>query len=430
MSVRNSTSKTQQVILSKRIELRPKHLIFLILLISVFSEALIDELGVSNLVIYANDIVLIALLLYMIVDGLRRKLFSNQKGSLVVFFLFFLVTIISTFFNFESFFLTLWGYRTLLRGFIFFFACTIYLSPKDFLSIANFAFYIQIINFLLVLYQYFVLGLYMDTLGGIFGHGNGGLLNPFQAILFAFYLARYVAQRKGLIRLIIITFTSLVIAALAEEKAFFVYLVVDVVIIVLLNKPSLKTVLFLIICFLCLYFAFNVLGQVNNTTFNMMSDFNWLVEYANDSYGISRLDPYSYINSHYFRNDWIKYLFGYGVGNCNYSSFSIFTSSFYLRNHAINYMWFTHAFVLLETGYVGFILFVAFFLYLILFSYCNRKSLSYYASFEIAVAVVAILSMMFSSSLIMNGSFFIYFALASIYIMGKSQGKKFKRGNK
>lgn len=80
-------------------------------------------------------------------------------------------------------------------------------------------------------------------------------------------------------------------------------------------------------------------------------------------------------------------------------------------------MWFTHSFVLLETGYLGLISFASIFLYLLIYAFRRRKEAGYVANFEIAITLVVLLSIMFASSLIMNGAYFIYFALASIYVV-------------
>lgn len=404
-----------------RINIHPKHLIFLILLISVFSEIFIDELGLPSYIVYINDLAMCLLIVWMFVDCLYHKGFRIDKGISTFILIFVLITAISTILNYTSILLTLWGYRTLLRGIVFFLAAVVYISPRDLLKIYNVAFYVQILNFVLALYQYFILGLYQDRLGGIFGHGNGALLNPFHAILVAFYLSRYLFKKKGIFRLLFIIITSLIIAALAEEKAYFVYLIVVVFVVVFLYKPSLKSIALVLLCGVTLYLTMVLMGSVNEGFgLDFISNPQGMIDYANNAYGISRLDPYSYINERFFKDDWLKYLFGYGVGNCNYSgTFAFFTSSFYRLYNSVNYMWFTHSFVLLETGYLGLISFASIFLYLLIYAFRRRKEAGYVANFEIAITLVVLLSIMFASSLIMNGAYFIYFALASIYVVQK-----------
>jgi O-antigen ligase len=54
-------------------------------------------------------------------------------------------------------------------------------------------------------------------------------------------------------------------------------------------------------------------------------------------------------------NNLLNILFGIGLGNADYSNYSMFTSKFYNDYSFLHYQWFSSLFVFLETGMVGLI---------------------------------------------------------------------------
>ena len=137
-------------------------------------------------------------------------------------------------------------------------------------------------------------------------------------------------------------------------------------------------------------------------------------------YGISRVNPFSQIDSRFFRGDLMKKIFGLGYGNCSQSeNLQIFQSEFYLKNIHFQYYWFATAYTYLENGICGLMS------YLILVIGCIYESLKSIIrktnrnlgifSFMLSFAYVFIF--FYNQSLITSAGYIFYFALAGIFII-------------
>ena len=64
-----------------------------------------------------------------------------------------------------------------------------------------------------------------DFVHGLFANGAGA--NTFSAVLFAYYLNAYLNGREPVWTVAFVAVTSIMIAAMAEEKTFFLYFIVS-----------------------------------------------------------------------------------------------------------------------------------------------------------------------------------------------------------
>lgn len=407
-----------------KLTIAPKKITLFVLFWTIISDTLIAELKFPSYIQYFNDIAWIILLYFIF----KRNFFEKFKMwhlqsinfSLIIYAL---ACMISSIVNLVNPLLIIWAVRNTARFYIFYIACVLYFQKKDVIVIFDKFFVIQIISFVISLYQYFILGYHMDTLGGIFGHGNGAALNTFQALLFAYYLNGFLKKKQPFYKLVIITITSLIIAALAEEKAFFVYLIIVTFGTVILNKPTLKTIIIIAGLFFSIPIAMNLLASVNESwNLEVLTDVNRSLKYMDQSYGLSRLNPFPQIKSLFFGNSIVKNLFGIGFGaseNCDATL--IFTSDFYRKYGYLQYFDFTHQKKFIELGLLGFASYLLFFIITIINSlnmiFIKRKK-EYQNYTMVVFAAVALISCMFSGALIYNDAYIIYFGLAvsSIYI--------------
>ena len=58
---------------------------------------------------------------------------------------------------------------------------------------------------------------------------------------------------------------------------------------------------------------------------------------------LNRLTAIQELYSKFFKGDIIHTLFGFGLGNCEQSSFSFLQSAFYNQYSYLHYRWFSHA---------------------------------------------------------------------------------------
>jgi hypothetical protein len=388
-----------------------KFSIYLIILISIISGGLISDFGFPSTIKYLSDIGCLLLLLCLIIERLSAHFSYNKIPKAVYFTLFLLIflDVIGSFINFQSLLLTISGYRTLFRFFVFYIGCFTFLKKHDIVLIFKMFFVFQFFNLILAFYQFSVLGLFEDKLGGFFGHGNGAALNVFQALLFAYYYVAFLFKKEPFYKLIFVIASAFIISALAEEKAFFLYFFI-ILILGLILKPNFRAFVYDLILIAVCFLGFLLLGKVNvNDSFGFLFNFGSLYSYADISYGISRINPYPTINSYFFKNNPLLYLFGFGLGNCNYSEIPGLSSGFYYNYASTNYNYFSHSFLLLSTGYVGFLLYC---LFILLNSHFGIKKRTLLGFVTAIYSIVLLVSMMAAPSLIINEGYICYFGLA------------------
>lgn len=407
----------------------PKKIVCFILFWTIISDALVAELGMSSSIQYLNDFAWVILLLYIIKNKFWMRL-KNQGFSAVLYAIGAYVSIcyLSAILNFVDPLLVIWASRNLIRFIVFFLSVVVFLKEDDISKLFDKLYLIQIVSFVIALYQYYILGLHMDTLGGIFGHGNGAALNTFQAMIFAYFLCGYLQKKQPAYKVAIILITSLLIAALAEEKAYFVYLIVVVAGSVILNRPSFKTVVIVTAVLCAVPIGINILATVNDSwNLEVLTNSTRALEYLDTSYGLSRTNPFPQIQSRFFENSLLKEFLGIGFGaseNCAASS--IFTSDFYNRYAYLQYFDFTHQKKFLETGYLGFGSFLLMIIMCIVTPWKNfrrNKDGDYRVKAFILFGIVAILSCWFSGSMIFNDAYIVYFGLAAGLVVCKEVDK-------
>lgn len=403
----------------------PKKIVGFILFWTIISDALVAELGMSSSIQYLNDFAWVILLLYIVKNKFWTRLkYQGFSGVLYAIGAYVLICYLSAILNFVDPLLTIWASRNLIRFIVFFLSVVVFLEENDISEVFNKLFWIQIISFIIALYQYYVLGLHMDTLGGIFGHGNGAALNTFQAMILAYFLCGYLQKKQPAYKVATILITSLLIAALAEEKAYFVYLIVIVAGSVIINRPSFKTVIIVAAVLCAVPVGINILASVNDSwNLEVLTNMTRAVQYLDTSYGLSRTNPFPQIQSRFFNNSLLKDLFGIGFGaseNCDASS--IFTSEFYNRYAYLQYFDFTHQKKFLETGYLGFGSFLMIIVMCIvtpLKHILRNKDNDYRLKAFIIFGIVAILSCWFSGAMIYNDAYIIFFGLAAGLVVCK-----------
>lgn len=409
--------------ISKYLFFKYKYLIYLMLGIICFCEFAIDELGVSSIIVYGLDVINFFILMYLIKNISKLKNYISKYFSFIwPIVSFSLIAIFSGIINLTSLPLFLYGIRSLLRFYIFIFGAIFLIDYNDIKRIFNFFFYIQIMSFFLVLYQKFILNFEnADFIGGIFGHGAGFILNVFQIMIYTYFLLNYLMYKKNFSKFIIVCISSLVIASLAEEKVFYLYFIVSTIFCILFTRKSCRTIIVIIGSLLVLVVALFILYSFYPSHFEVLLNFSNSTEYLENSYGIDRLNPYSYINKYLFIDDSKKYIFGFGLGNCSASETGIFASLFYLTHLDLNYQFFTHSFIILETGYLGYFSYIAIFIANILFCIKNGRKNKFLSLMSILLSIIALISFMASSSLIHNYSYLFYFG---IYLFAIGTTKK------
>lgn len=135
-------------------------------------QLLIDALNAPQYIVFLTDIINALLCLYML--RFPKTLFYENDTKLFhqILEIYIVYLFIDALLNLVPLPMFIWGCRKLLRGLLYFFACIRFLEFEDYIKFLDNMFILQIVNVVLSLYQFFVLGLVQDNLGGIFVSGQ------------------------------------------------------------------------------------------------------------------------------------------------------------------------------------------------------------------------------------------------------------------
>lgn len=265
------------------------------------------------------------------------------------------------------------GLLTYFHFFVFFIVTSLLLNQKTFEKISRLLLWIIGIDFGFILYQFFVLGLNQDKLGGLFGNSNGcnGIQNTFSCIGLILVMVWYLNKKCKLSNMILYCVVTAVMAGLAEITMYFFEMPIIIVFAILLNankklsvKEILRLLLFLILFIVALYIGVRVLFLLFPTKARFL-ELSAILEYLGGDgggtgvYRISRLHAISQMQE-LFLNNGVDAVIGMGIGSTGLSS------AFYQSYSELQYNWFSSATTVLETGVLGIAFKAIFFGYIFL----------------------------------------------------------------
>lgn len=379
-------------------KLKIKWLIYFQIYFILFSNFFITVLHVPSAIKYISDIITACLLVLMLTK--KSKVFTKnnyQKYINCTIILFFAYCIINSIMHGVNPLYLAWAIRVTFRFYIFYIACVRYLVFDDVRKILLSFEKIYIINIIVVLYQFIVLGLRQDFLGGIFGieTGSNGYMNIFFILMLSYEMNKYYLKELKLSKFIFYILTMLAMAGMAELKFFYVESIIIILLVLLVNKPSKKTLVFVITSMVAFFIGIQVLKSEFPEAYAMLMDKESIDNYLSAGWTngkeIARTTAIPMINNNFFDGKTSNMLFGLGFGNCEYSKF--FQTPFAMMYSDTKYRNFTYAMQYLETGYVGLILYMLFFVtnFIGLLRYKFTKEKKIYANFlKIFIVMVGI----------------------------------------
>ncbi len=394
----------------------------------------IELLGVSGIIKFVPDFSLFIILIMWIIkviSGNRVQINKAVCSFVIIFGAFFLYTLINYFLNYDSIFYYFWGVRNNFRFYIAFFAYIAYASDdiaEDFLKLFEIFFWI---HFILSLFQFFILGYEQDYLGGIFGVQNGcnGYVIILLSIISIKSIIGFFNEKEKALKCLGTCAAVLLNAALSELKAFYVLFLIILFISALITSFSWKKVLLIFILSLLFFISYIILVSIFDHFKGFLSIENLWKFLTNETYSredtMNRLSSISTI-SNVFLKTLPEQLFGMGLGNCDVSSISIFSTSFYASYSQTLYSVFSIAFLFLETGYIGIILYLVFFVACFIYPFVlQRKKLGnqLFNQMAMIMSVVAFFLFVYNSSLRTEAGYMVYFVLA-LPLIGYRQYEK------
>lgn len=405
-----------------------RKLIYFQLLLVMVEMFFISQFHLPSIITYITDIVSVILLLYMAYahKSELKRIRANYVGNLIL--LFVGVSILGAVFNFVPPLLTVWGARNIFRGFIFFVACIRFLDEKDTKKIFDILFKLQIVNIILSLFQYFIQGYNQDNLGGIFGTQSGcnGYTNIFFVILLSYYVAAYMTKKEPVWKVAVVAVSTMLLAGLAELKIFYFEFALIILLCVIFVKPSFKTILIALIAVVAAVLGLKILEAIFPLQYYYLINYDKYLVMQSGGYNIPRIGAFTYINEHFFNGSIINELFGFGLGNCEMSSFSFLVSDFYKAYGNYNYRWFSHMMFYLEEGIIGFGLLLAIFAGIFVYATKSRKILENFgenlhiAIFTQVFVIMVVVNFWYNQAIRTEAQYLIYLVLAMCFIQVKS----------
>ena len=377
-----------------------------------------DLLGVGGIFKLALD-ALWVLALALIPLGGRCKFSRKLLPHFVVVTALALITLVVYLFRYKSVFYYIWGFRNYFRFFVIFFATAIFCTRTDAdksLALLDKFFWI---NAILAVVQFFM-GYEQDNIGGLFGVSIGcnGYLVIFLIVVTTRSLLLYMQGEERALSCFAKSGTALVISALAELKFFFFIFVLILIMSMILTSFSFRKVLIVIVGALLLSVT-TILLEANYGYFEgFLSLENLLRIFTQRNYAsasdIGRFTAIPVLSEKFLPAFWDR-MFGLGLGNCDVSSISLFHTAFYDIYVDLHYSIFSYAFMFLENGYVGLILYFSFFV-LCFFTACSqlkkRTGNTLHCQMAIIISVICLILAFYNSSLRTEAGYMIYFVLA------------------
>ena len=412
-----------------------KKIIYFQIVFVMIMELMISMFKFPSSIRYLTDVIMIILFIYIIhgnVYIILKKI--NLSGILIIILAFFIIGLLGSIYNLISPFLLIWEVRNIFRFFLFFISCVCILDEEYVNRIINLLLKLQYINLILCIIQYFVLGYEQDYLGGIFGTNQGcnSYMNVYLCIIVIISISKYFQKKTSIKSLLFIVLSSMIIAALAELKLFYLEFILIFILSIIFNKPSFKVFTMIIIGISSLFLGLIILKNIFPDQFKYLIDYESAMKYAelsSESYGIDRMNAFNQINDMFFKGDKFLLLIGFGLGSCAMSNFSIFTSEFYRQFGYLNYNWFAHAMIFIQTGYIGTIIFVMFFIKLFVYAVKTKKYIREYKEYTIStmiIIIILIINFIYNNAIRTEVAYLSFFILSIVPILNKSHAIKIK----
>lgn len=394
----------------------------------IFINFICDFFNIPTIIRYIPDLFIPIYIFYVCTN--INTIIKNKytKILLCLILLFFLHCLIGNILNLNSIMYFIWGFRNIFRFLIISLAAIVSFDDKDidfFIKMINIAFFV---NIFVCVFQYLILGYWGDAIGGTFRlgdtGGNAGLIY-LMIIELTILINKYLNKKAMLIEIMIAMISIIFISVIAELKVMYVLIAVIVVLSILMTKFTFKKLLIISFSILVFIFGFSTLEKLDPNTKKIMN-INSLIEYAggedhgySSEYDISRLRTFTQIDKEFFYDSIKKKIWGYGLGHCDVSSFESFNSQFaQTYDNRLHYTWFTHAMLYLETGIIGYLLFISIFVYFIIVNFINKKkNNSVINNSVIIISILSIIMTFYNSSLRNDISYFVYIFLVSTLLI-------------
>ena len=380
---------------------------------------LIHDLGFPIGTMAVLDAVVFLMLLYSLRFSSNHVSHTKTGTMIILSTALLFASVLNGLFSGISPMLVLEGVRNSFRGMLTF-TVTVWLLRKETVKriIRLIVSFFQI-NAVVCTVQYFLLNIREDECNGFFGSGKmNSWTNLLLCVISVYYISRYMNRLIPLRSMVINILLCLYVAILAELKVYFFELVAIVLILIFLDRPSLRT------------FALCMAGVVALSTMLTLFAIFWEDSSMFTVEGIRfYLDPDRDVG-YAAHGDWGRIggiakatkkffsqnlnLFGMGLGYCD------FGTPFYNRYGWLHYNWFSYISIFLEQGWVGIIGYFAFFILNTLTLRKKRKTAKtadakVVYDISMVMSVLGIVLMIYNSTVTGYPAFFLFLLMGLAY---------------
>lgn len=398
-----------------------RSILYAIFLICLLQGVVSDYLGFRQ-INYLCDIFLCLIVMAGIKSRGPRIIIHKERKENIAIIAFGVIILLGWILNPAPPQMAMWGVRNYGRFFLFYVLAINIWHKEDAEKIENIFLKLFPIHIVLVAFQYVVEGLDQDALSGLFGNkvgGNGGLM-IYLTIIFCIILCEFEYKKIGWIRFLAYLLLIFVNAALSELKFLFVLVALLMVWYFIMTKRKDRAAVLGIFFVIALFAGVQLLYYFFPGWADYLSIKNivGLIEsqrvYATQT-DIGRTAIFSKLAPIIMDWEGKDALFvGIGLGNGDYSSaFSFLNSAFYKTYEATHYTWFSLGCLFVETGFLGTIAYVSFFVILewkALLAYRRKKS--YFSLMNTFYPLVALALIVYNSTMRSNFAYMMFAVLS------------------
>lgn len=415
-----------------RIKISASNFIYIQIFYLMIVFFLRDVFGMPSAITYVTDVIMVLAFLCCLRRIQRTMNLAQARIQLYIIIAILLFMCLGAILNTVDPLLFVWGIRNNLRFFLFFLSCIVLLDTHDVDNLFKLILVFFWINAIVVTIQYFALGISKDYLGGIFGiqQGSNTYTNILLCIVMSYTVSSFFKSKLSILKLVLYLAVIFYIAVLAELKVVYAEFIVVFIVAVISQKPSLKTIGLLLIGLLALIFGLWLLGAYDPDALNVFLDSDVFDRYLSgngytNSGDLNRFTAVAQIQEMFFSGSWVNTLFGFGLGSCDTSSFTLFQSDFFYQYEYLHYRWFSHAWVYLEQGIIGLILLLLFFVSILFYCIKRRKKSSgnSYMLSAFLFTITTLIGIIYNCGLEVEACYMIAFVCAVPFIVIKSNNK-------
>ncbi|WP_217077951.1 hypothetical protein [Clostridium baratii] len=384
-----------------------ERLIYFTIILALLSTFISQYVSIFANISEVLIILLIIRILYNVIFFKRKLKFDKIITILVIITLVLNTVSYIIFLNFKGgIILYIWAVLKRYAFFVVYIYVINIKSQKRVINNLNNTFKIFIIIQLFITIFQFKMGVNYDNVTGLFGLYSSGDYAQFLFIIFAIYICNKNNKKSNKIFEIFLFMVIIIYAIIAEVKLIFFVLPLIIILNSLLDR-KVKNILYIVLMIIGLVFSISIYSKIykNKTEFNE----TFINEYLTGSYGDIELNRFNFmkqLKEKVFFEDNQLYI-GYGIGAANPSAKTkVLQGPIYVLNKDMKIDWFTLPYLIVESGFIGCILYLSIYLYIFI--------ISLYKCFKMKnntltiISVLTIISIIYSSSMILSTRMIIF----------------------